>query len=362
MPNMGMFAVFFDENPDEGERMKFHLSLNVENLEKSVEFYQRLFDTAPTKLYPDYAKFELQNPPLVLALEPSPGGSSNKLNHFGLRYDAQAGLATGIQKVYAAGLEAQLLQSVDCCYARQSKACLNDPDGNMVELYIVEADLERSLDEATPAAKLPRDSAQAAPKHEVWEHLLGSEFPTGIPEAENCLDEVRLRGTFNARAAFAKSDLILMEVLRVLKPGGELSLHLLVSDQEISGQLPKLPGPAANVDYTPLASGVFTSLENAGFTGLHVKRLSHAAVFQFKGARMRELLVTARKKPARELESATMQSVVYKGPARSLTDDFGTTYKRGEPVAVSGRVFEALKTGEIASQFFFLTEGQACRS
>ena len=48
----------------------FHLSLNVANLDCSVEFFRKLFDLGPAKRQSDYAKFEVANPPLVLSLEP----------------------------------------------------------------------------------------------------------------------------------------------------------------------------------------------------------------------------------------------------------------------------------------------------
>ena len=55
--------------------VKFHLSLNVSNLEKFVEFFTALLGEKPAKQRVDYAKFELENPPLVLSLEPhAPGG------------------------------------------------------------------------------------------------------------------------------------------------------------------------------------------------------------------------------------------------------------------------------------------------
>ena len=52
--------------------VRFHLSLNVADLKRSVEFFRVLFGMAPAKLRPDYAKFEPDEPPLVLSLEPTP--------------------------------------------------------------------------------------------------------------------------------------------------------------------------------------------------------------------------------------------------------------------------------------------------
>ena len=47
----------------------FHLSLNVTDLARSVAFYEQFFGRPPAKRHHDYAKFELDTPPLVLSLK-----------------------------------------------------------------------------------------------------------------------------------------------------------------------------------------------------------------------------------------------------------------------------------------------------
>jgi catechol 2,3-dioxygenase-like lactoylglutathione lyase family enzyme len=48
--------------------LKAHVSLNVKNVETSIAFYQKLFGIEPAKVRTGYAKFDVQNPPLNLAL------------------------------------------------------------------------------------------------------------------------------------------------------------------------------------------------------------------------------------------------------------------------------------------------------
>jgi catechol 2,3-dioxygenase-like lactoylglutathione lyase family enzyme len=54
------------------EPVKFHLSLNVPNLRQAVEFYRTPFGVGPAKRHADYAKFELDDLPVVYSLVPHP--------------------------------------------------------------------------------------------------------------------------------------------------------------------------------------------------------------------------------------------------------------------------------------------------
>ena len=42
---------------------RVQLALNVSDLDEAVEFYSKLFDTAPAKLRPGYANFAVADPP-----------------------------------------------------------------------------------------------------------------------------------------------------------------------------------------------------------------------------------------------------------------------------------------------------------
>ena len=82
---------------------KFHASLNVSNLENSVAFYRVLLGREPAKQKRDYAKFELEQPPVVLSLIPGRAGAGGNLNHVGLRVP-DSGVLVEIQtRLEAAG-------------------------------------------------------------------------------------------------------------------------------------------------------------------------------------------------------------------------------------------------------------------
>ena len=76
----------------------------------------------------DYAKFDLAEPPLVLSLIPGRPGAGGNLNHVGLRV-RNAGELVEIQaRLEAAGLHTEREEGVECCYARQTKFWITDPD------------------------------------------------------------------------------------------------------------------------------------------------------------------------------------------------------------------------------------------
>jgi len=49
-----------------------------------------------------------------------------------------------------------------------------------------------------------------------------------------------------------------------------------------------------------------------------------------------------------------MQAVIYKGPFREVTDDEGHVLRRGDRVAVCGRMFDALRRAPYAEHFEFV--------
>ena len=50
---------------------RIHIAIAVNNLQQSVDFYRTLFGQEPTKTRPQYAKFEVAEPPINLALNES---------------------------------------------------------------------------------------------------------------------------------------------------------------------------------------------------------------------------------------------------------------------------------------------------
>src|SRR5262245_36974045 len=52
--------------------VRFHVGLHTSDLSMAVQFYRVLLGAEPVKHHEDYAKFEIDRPPMVLALYANP--------------------------------------------------------------------------------------------------------------------------------------------------------------------------------------------------------------------------------------------------------------------------------------------------
>ena len=118
---------------------RIHMGLAVKSLERSVAFYSTLFGQGPTKTRPRYAKFEVAEPPVNLALNEVGGatGPNNSVAHFGIQVKSTEAVSKVADRLKNAGLETAIEEKVTCCYAVQNKVWATDPDGNKWEVYVV---------------------------------------------------------------------------------------------------------------------------------------------------------------------------------------------------------------------------------
>ena len=116
----------------------FHLSLDVPDLDRAVAFYSELFGEQPAKRKPGYAKFELADPPVALALQ----AGRPALSHLGIRVDSTAEVEAAGARLKRSQLVTLEERDTACCYARQDKVWVADPAGNRWEVYTVLEDIE----------------------------------------------------------------------------------------------------------------------------------------------------------------------------------------------------------------------------
>ena len=130
--------------------IKAHVSLNVSNIEASVAFYERVFGVGATKRRPGYAKFDLQDPSLNLTMNEGPRSGINA-SHFGIQVETAADVADAADRFRNLGLETRIEENVACCYAVQNKVWVEDPDGNMWEVFVVKGDSAEMREPASAA-------------------------------------------------------------------------------------------------------------------------------------------------------------------------------------------------------------------
>ncbi len=114
---------------------RVQLALNVTDVDRAVEFYSKVFGMEPAKRRPGYANFAIAEPPLKLVLiEAAEGGT---LNHLGVEVVDTPAVNEATKAFVDAGLTTFAEQGVECCYARQDKVFVTDPDGAEWEWYTV---------------------------------------------------------------------------------------------------------------------------------------------------------------------------------------------------------------------------------
>lgn len=117
---------------------RVQLALNVTDVDAAVAFYEKVFGTPVSKRRPGYANFAIADPPLKLVLiENREGGS---LNHLGVEVGSTRDVNTATARFVDEGLTTYEEQGVECCYARQDKVHVTDPDGADWEFYTVLSD------------------------------------------------------------------------------------------------------------------------------------------------------------------------------------------------------------------------------
>jgi len=133
------------------QAVKPHISLNVADVAQSIEFYRKMLGIEPSKVRTGYAKFDVQNPPLNLAMNEIASGAEgrvSRLSHLGIQVASTADVLAMRGRWQAAGLSTRDEMQTSCCYAVQDKTWVRDPDGNEWEVFVV---LEDNLPETTGA-------------------------------------------------------------------------------------------------------------------------------------------------------------------------------------------------------------------
>lgn len=269
--------------------VRFHISLNVTELERSIHFYRILFDQPPAKERSDYAKFEPNVPPLVLSLEPNGRSGGGTLNHLGIRLTDARQLVSVQERLERAGIKSEREEGVECCYARQTKFWVHDPDGTLWEFYTLDDD---ELDHRGVGQSIEVMTSSTLPEETlVWEHILGTPIPTRINVCDQSQDEVRLRGSFNVPLTEEEQKNLLSEATRILKQNGRLLVRILSGDQVHCA--PKLTGSGTPIRFVPAKDDIVRLIADSKLSGIRLLKYDDPPCFVHDGVTMRETHIEA---------------------------------------------------------------------
>lgn len=119
---------------------RFHVHMNVVDLDGSIRFYSQRFGVDPAVRHNDYAKWTLDDPRVNFAI--SVRGREPGIDHLGLQAETDAELSEIGARLAAADAIALTATGTTCCYARSDKFWAQDPQGTRWESF-------RTVGEAT---------------------------------------------------------------------------------------------------------------------------------------------------------------------------------------------------------------------
>jgi predicted enzyme related to lactoylglutathione lyase len=138
-----------------------HLALTVSDVERAIPFYEALFGTEPEKVKPGYAKFSVTEPAINFTLNQGErGGSLGAFNHAGIQVASTEDVLAAKERLVAAGLAAFDEMDTTCCYARQDKIWVRDPDGTPWEVFATHEDTADAGEGGLAAAESSCDCAE----------------------------------------------------------------------------------------------------------------------------------------------------------------------------------------------------------
>ena len=119
-----------------------HVSLYVSDIQKSIDFYTHFFGQEPNKVKPNYAKFVLDNPSLIISFVENKERVLSNFGHLGFQVETLEDLNIKLWEAKKKNLVAKEEKGTNCCYAKQDKFWVNDPDGVQWEVYYFHEDAE----------------------------------------------------------------------------------------------------------------------------------------------------------------------------------------------------------------------------
>ena len=121
---------------------RMHVSLYVSDIEKTIRFYDQFFETVPVKIKPNYAKYILEKPSLIISFVENKDLVQSNFGHLGFQVETVEELNSKMEYIRANKILLREEMGTNCCYAIQDKFWVNDPDNIQWEVYYFYEDAE----------------------------------------------------------------------------------------------------------------------------------------------------------------------------------------------------------------------------
>jgi predicted enzyme related to lactoylglutathione lyase len=119
-----------------------HLALTVTDVPRAIPFYEALFGVAAEKVKPGYAKFSVAEPAMNFTLNQGERAELGAFNHAGIQVASTDDVLAAKLRLTKAGLAAFDEMDTTCCYAKQDKIWVRDPDGTPWEVFVTHEDAD----------------------------------------------------------------------------------------------------------------------------------------------------------------------------------------------------------------------------
>ena len=113
---------------------RMHIHISVDDLASARRFYSAMFALEPSVSKHDYAKWELENPSINLAISER-GESAPGIDHVGIQVDNSEELGELHQRLSEARYSTVEQLAASCCYAESDKHWAADPAGVVWEMF-----------------------------------------------------------------------------------------------------------------------------------------------------------------------------------------------------------------------------------
>jgi len=141
---------------------RMHVHVSVPDIPHAIRFYSALFESQPTVVKPDYAKWMLDDPRVNFGI--STRGREPGLDHLGIQVESQDELQEVYGRLHEAGGDIFEQGQTTCCYAKSEKSWIDDPAGISWETFFTTGESTNYGDSVERGTRLAQAKACCEPQ------------------------------------------------------------------------------------------------------------------------------------------------------------------------------------------------------